>query len=291
MDSLLLLLGQAETPASLIDRFFFALEPIRAQLVSTLVLIIALWLIRKVAFARLAAIEMTVEQRRRLLVWMRNATLVLGAAGLFMIWASELRTLAISLFAVVAAVVLATKELILCLTGGFYRSVIKGCGLGDRIEVNGMRGEVVDTTLFTTTLLEIGPQQLTHQFTGRTIVIPNAIFLNQPVYNENYLGDFVSHVFQVPLKVDEDWKRAETLLVQIAQEETAGFIEDARRHMATLQEKHGLDAPSVEPRVNVKVPDQGKLVLVVRVPCPARRKGRLEQAIMRRFLESYYQKK
>jgi hypothetical protein len=42
---------------------------------------------------------------------------------------------------------------------------------------------------------------------------------------------------------------------------------------------------SVDPHVTVKVPKPDELALVVRLATPARKKGQVEQAIVRRFLE------
>ena len=51
--------------------------------------------------------------------------------GLAMIWAAQIQTLALSMFAVAAAIVVATKELIMCLSGSILRSVTKQYSIGD----------------------------------------------------------------------------------------------------------------------------------------------------------------
>lgn len=114
------------------------------------------------------------ELRRRWILTVRNLTLLLVAIVLILIWAEQLRTLALSLVAVIVAVVLSTKELISCLTGSFLKASGGSFSLGDRIEVNHMRGDVIDQTLMSTTLMEVGPGDTTHQHTGRVLVIPTA---------------------------------------------------------------------------------------------------------------------
>ena len=52
-----------------------------------------------------------------------------------------------------------------------------------------------------------------------------------------------------------------------------------------MSSKEGLEAPSVEPRVVVQIPEPGRIDLLIRVPAPARRKGRVEQAIIRRLMD------
>lgn len=158
--------------------------------------------------------------------------------------------------------------------------------IGDRIEIQELRGDVVDFSLFTTTLLEVGPGDFSHQHTGRAVVIPNSLLLTNPVVNETYTDEFVLHTMVVPLGPDEDWRRAEAALIDAAHHECKPFLEDAKKHFERINRETGLEAPSTEPRVSVRVPEPGRIDLLLRVPVPARRKGRVEQAILRRFLDA-----
>ena len=84
------------------------------------------------------------EVRRRWVVNIRNASLVAMLVGLMMIWAEPLHTLAVSFIALTVALVIATKELIVCVSGAAVRAVSKSYAVGDRIEIAGKRGDVVD---------------------------------------------------------------------------------------------------------------------------------------------------
>jgi len=256
------------------------------QVISTIILIACVFLFHRLA--RRAVFRSTAESkeiRRRWLVNVRNATLLLLAIGLVFIWGTQLRTLAVSLVAFIAAIILATKELILCISGTVVRGVSKSFRVGDRIEIQGLRGDVIDHDLLTTTLLEVGPGQQTHQHTGRILTIPNALFLNNSVFNECKMERFLMHHIVVPVKADEDWRRAERLLLEAAGAECAPYIEKARGAMHTLEKSHGLDAPPIEPRIILQMPDAGKVNLVLRIPAPFESRGVIEQAILRRYLD------
>ncbi|GAB4197448.1 MAG: mechanosensitive ion channel family protein [Phycisphaeraceae bacterium] len=224
------------------------------------------------------------ELRRRWILTIRNLTLILLAVGLMMIWAEQLRTLAFSLIAVIVAVVLATKELILCLTGSFLKASSGAFTLGDRIEINNMRGDVIDQTLLSTTLMEVGPGQTTHQHTGRVLVIPNSLFLNNTVINESYMGEYGVHSFMIPIKRDQDYQLHENALIEAAMEVCQPFLAQARASMEYLTRTEGVDAPSVEPRVTFNLPKPDEINLVVRVAAPIQRKRWVEQQIIRQYL-------
>jgi small-conductance mechanosensitive channel len=224
------------------------------------------------------------ELRRRWILTVRNLTLLLIAVGIVLIWAEQLRTLAISLVAVIVAVVLSTKELILCLTGSFLKASSGAFSIGDRIEVNHIRGDVIDQTLLSTTLMEVGPGEATHQHTGRVLVIPNALFLSSPVINENYTGEYGVHSFCVPIKRDEDFLLHEQALIEAAADVCGPYMAKARASMDYLTRTEGLDAPAVEPRITINFPKPDEVNLVVRVAAPVQRKGRIEQQIVRKYL-------
>lgn len=259
--------------------------------IASVLAILVLIVLRKVMIRSLLHDDMPLELRRRILVNSRNVLLLVILLALVYVWADQIRTLALSAVAIAAAIVLATKELILCLSGAVYRASSSTFKVGDRIEVGAFRGDVIDQTLLSTTILEIGPGQSSHQHTGRTIVIPNSMLLTAGVINETFTDDYVLHLFTVPLKTEDDWLGAEEKLLEAAHGACGAYLEEAKRHFETMWKRFSLEPTQIDPRVSVLFPEPGRVNLLVRVPVPARRKGRVEQAILRRFFEVWDDKK
>jgi small-conductance mechanosensitive channel len=256
---------------------------VKSLILLAMVLIGRLVLMRAVTHST----SLTVETKRRWVLMIRNVIGVVFVMGLVFIWAHELSTFAVSLVAIAVALVLATKELILCLSGTVLRAGSNAYTLGDRIEISGTRGNVIDQNLLATTVLEIGPGHSSSQYTGRAVVFPNSLLLSHPLINETYMKEYVVQVLTIPLAMEDDWQAAERLLLEIAMSECVSFMEEARIHMKQLEGKAWLDAPSVEPRVSIHLPEPGRIDLLLRVPSPAHRTSRLEQAILRRFLGGF----
>ena len=266
-------------PDSFIDSLLFG------KLISSFLLLVGLLIGLRIASASIRRIKWSnYETQRRWLVMIRNVVVISGIFLLIVVWADQLRTLALSMVAFAAAIILSTKELLMCFTGGMLRSSASMFRLGDRIEVKKLRGDVIDLTMLTTTILEIGPEQLSHQHTGRAVVLPNSIFLSEAVINESFTEDYVLHTTVLPLSRKEDWQSAERHLLQAANEVCGEFLEAARKHLTRMGRRQGIDVPSVEPRVTLMFPEPEEINLLVRFPVPARKKGRTEQAMLRRFL-------
>ena len=115
-------------------------DVIKSLILLTIALIVRLVVIRAVRHSQ----SLSADVKRRWVLTIRNAMAFLFVTGLIFIWAHELSTFAVSLVAIAVAVVLATKELILCLSGTVLRAGTNAYTLGDRIEIAGTRGNVVD---------------------------------------------------------------------------------------------------------------------------------------------------
>jgi small-conductance mechanosensitive channel len=229
--------------------------------------------------------EMVAVERRKWVRRVQNFSFFILIIVLMIIWSHEVKGLAFGLAAFAVAMVIAFKEVILCLMGGIFVSASRSFKIGDSIEIDEHRGDVIDMRLLSTTLLEIGPEKLTHQYTGRSLVIPNSLFLAESMVNETYDHVYVLHVFVIPLhRETDDWRRAEKVLLKVSQELCAKHLNEAQRHMDIVGGKDGIEQFNIEPRVTIALPNPEQLNLIVRIPTLANEKGKLEQMILRRYL-------
>lgn len=259
---------------------------VASDALASLVLIVVVLLVRSAALRALSRSALDTEVQLRWRVQIRNLTLVVIVLSVIVIWAQELRAVAISIAAVAAALVIATKELIMCVIGSTMRVSGRSFQAGDRIEVAGIRGDVLDIGPLTTTVLEVGPGQSIHQRSGRKITLPNSMFLTHAVTNETVASEFVLHVLRVPLREDGDWRASERRLAAIAHEHCAEYVDDAQQALADVS-LVGVAAQllNTKPVVYLELPEPGRVELLLRFPAPARRRGRIAQQILRDFLD------
>ena len=261
------------------DNFVIS-DAVLSLLASSVILIVGVMILRSLAARFIQRTVQSPELRGKWLVNSRNGFLLLMLLGLVMIWGEELRTLALSIVAIAVAFVVATKELILCFTGSILKSGSRSFVLGDRIQIKDIRGDVIDQTLLATTILEVGPGKHLHQRTGRRIVIPNALFVSEPVINESFTTHYDFHVFSVPFKREDNWQLAQTALLDAANRQCDPYLELVRRYMSKIGIQRGLTMPSVEPRVTLQVPVAGEVHLTIRLPVKAGERNFIEQNIL-----------
>ena len=253
---------------------------LQLDLLASLLLLVVLWIARKIVVGTIRArTELPAHDQRRLIATSRNVFLFLVLVGLVLIWAPQLRTFALSLTAVAVAIVVATKELILCLSGAVLRATTRAFGIGDWIEVGDNRGEVTDHTLLATTLEEFGTGPHIYTPTGRMIVLPNSMLLTTPVRNQTALREDTYHRFAVTLDPVPALGGKREVVTQIVQRHYEPFRERAARASGLIERRTRSDLPDPTPAIRFRTSDLGKLRVEITLFCPSREAERLESDI------------
>lgn len=148
--------------------------------------------------------NLTQQVARRWTANFRNVLILVLMIGLVMIWAPQLRTFALSLTAVAVAIVVATKELILCLSGAALRTFTRAFSVGDVIEVGTTKGEVLDLNLLATRLKEFESTDGSIVPTGRTITLPYSLLFTLPAKVLPRATGTIEHAFDMTFEPDAD---------------------------------------------------------------------------------------
>ena len=211
----------------------------------------------------------------------RGLSYAILAFGLFIIWAAELQALAVSFAVLAMAFVWGTKETLACIQGAVYRISSNAFEVGDRISIGGIRGDVIDPGLLGTLVFEVGQG---HQRTGRTISIPNSLFMTEPVLNESLGGEYMLHLMTLPVDRNADLAAIERKALTAAQEACADFLDDVRRPITARYRRHGLTPPIVDPRVTYQVVNKDTVNILLRIPTPIKLERQVEQKVLRAVL-------
>ena len=222
---------------------------------------------------------------RRAISVLHHGAVVIILATVILIWLPQLQHFMLSITAIAVALVVATKELLLCLLGTLLVRSSRAFVIGDWIAVQDRFGEVIERNLLSTMVQEVEPHGYT--YTGRTVVLPNSLFLGASVANQNFLKRYQFHSFRITIEPDAFPFDAEERLVQRIRTLTAPFAEVAKRYNHMLELRTGIDIPDAEPSIEFATNDTAKLVTTMTVFCPTERIGELEKAMVREFFDWY----
>lgn len=270
-----------------LDKLLLELEryPYGTTIILSLVLIAFLLVIKKLVNLNLAKKKIERSEKVFLKKRINQYLNIIFILFLFGLWFFKLQIVFVSLFAVAAAVVIAFKELIMCMTGGFYLRQSHLFKEGQRIEIGGIRGFVIEKSFLSTKVLEIGPEKNSQQTTGDVIAIPNSLFLSDTLKNESYFKGYSIKSYFFKLNISDDVEALEDILLRKSKDICAPYIENAKRSISHFCEKEGIVIPSVEPRTKVVFEDVDKVVVIVKLPVENIHIADIEQSLNRLTLK------
>jgi small-conductance mechanosensitive channel len=166
-----------------------ALIPGQWEKVIVTALLVGMALLASHLWARyLSRGSISAEKRRLHLVWARNIIWFAALLVIVSVWASTIAGFALSVAAVAGAMLIVSKELVMCVHGYLYVTLVQPFKIGDVIEFNHLHGRVVDIDMFATTLVELDKAG---QRTGKVAEFPNGLLLTHPLVNASPNGAYV----------------------------------------------------------------------------------------------------
>jgi small-conductance mechanosensitive channel len=258
-----------------------ALIPGQWEKVIVTALLIGVALLASHLWARyLSRGAISAEKRRLHLVWARNIIWFAALLVILSVWASTIAGFALSVAAVAGALLIVSKELVMCVHGYLYVTLVQPYKIGDVIEFNQLHGRVVDIDMFATTLVELDKAG---QRTGKVAEFPNGLLLTHPLINASPNGAYALHAIQIPIpeRLSHDLDRLEAAALAAADRATAAWSEEATNHFRKASEENFIALPSGKTKVSWDFSDPEHLVLVIRVACPVGQRAKVEQAVFR----------
>jgi small-conductance mechanosensitive channel len=222
------------------------------------------------------------ETKLRATVFWRNFSFLVAFVTLLFVWRAEIQAMALSLAALSVALVVAGKELLTSILGYVHRTTSGSFEFGNVIEIGNVKGEVIDQTLLSTTVLEMSEE---HLFTGRTVQFPNSFYVTHPLKNHSRLGNYQLALLKIPTAAGSDIDLEQRKLIEVAKAVCGDFVAPTQAALRELEGEQFIVMPSAEPRVTVRLVEAGKILLILRYPCPADQRTRTEQEILARYLK------
>jgi len=162
--------------------------------------------------------------------------------------------------------------------------------VGDRIEIEDARGDVIDVSYLDTTLWEIGGRHLsTDHPSGRLIKFPNAKVLNNAVVNYSWpLFPYIWNEIKFHVAYESDLEFVSTTMQQVTEAELGESMLEKVRLFRDLLARTPVDQLQVRerPAVLFRVNDNTWLEAIVRYLVHPKESGRVKTQLTRKLLEA-----
>jgi len=272
------------------------------KLLFTVAFVSVLWLLQRLSYA-LANQLLRGRYKEQVRFWTRQGinlvTALLLLLGLLSIWFDNPARLATGVGLVTAGLAFALQRVITALAGYFV--ILRGqtFSVGDRIEMGGVRGDVIALGFIQTTIMEMGqPPSVqdaippiwvkSRQYTGRIVTVTNDKIFNEPVYNYTRDFPYLWEEISIPIKYTADRDRAEQILLETAERHTVKIAAMSQEALYKMQRRYFVQMEDLQPKVYYRITDNW-LELTVRFVVKEHGIRDLKDAVSRDILAGFDQ--
>jgi small-conductance mechanosensitive channel len=239
------------------------------KLLFTICFIVLIWALRK-GLRGVLRLIFPGREHERAEFWAKQFVVLFTAAllivGVVSIWFDDPTRLTTAFGLVTAGLAFALQRVVTAIAAYFVLLRGRTFNVGDRIKMGGVRGDVINLTLITTTIMEMGqppgeqgdsPSMWVHsrQYTGRVVSVTNDKIFDEPVYNYTREFPFVWEEMQIPISFKDDRKRVEQILLEVADRHTVKIAELSEEQLQHMESQYLMRRAEIHPRVYWRITD------------------------------------
>lgn len=184
-----------------------------------------------------------------------------------------------------AGLAIALQDPIVSLVGWFLIVGRFGISVGDRVEINQVKGDVIDIGLLRIAVLEVGNWVGAEQSTGRVVFFPNSFIFKNHYFNYSTGNSFIWDEIRITVTYESDWKRAREIIEEVAKRVSQSFIDEAKHSQAQMERHFHINLGTLTPYVYVSIADSG-VDLLLRYLTGIRKRRSTQDQICQEILET-----
>ncbi|MDA3860483.1 MAG: mechanosensitive ion channel [Melioribacteraceae bacterium] len=259
---------------------------VQEQILLSFLLLLAIWILRKVVNKFIVD---KLDDYKERYFWgktLKTVTVIIALIFLSRTWFGIFESVGTFIGLLSAGLAIAFKDLLVNIGGWLFITTRKPFKIGDRVQINDVTGDVIDTRLFQFSVIEVGNWVDADQSTGRIIHIPNGLVFTQ--WQANYTEGFEYIWDEIPvlLTFESDWKKGKDLLTEIINKKTLSLSTEAEKQIKDASKKFMIFYSKLTPIVYTTVKDSG-VMLTMRYICNVKQRRGTEEIIWEAVLTEF----
>ena len=226
-------------------------DPTVGKIATLFIGVMIIWLLIKAIQKRFIAKLENKNNRYRTKKFSSVIGYILTILLVTIVYSDKLGGLTIALGVAGAGIAFALQEVITSfagwlaiLFGGFYKT-------GDRVQLGGIKGDVMDIGVLRTTIMEIGQWVDGDLYNGRIVMVANSFVFKEPVFN--YSGDFpfLWDEIKIPIQYGSNYEKAKAILFQSTKDIIGDLSDRSQGKWTALQQRFMLENAQTDPMVSL----------------------------------------
>lgn len=187
--------------------------------------------------------------------------------GIASIWFDNPARLAAVVGLIGAGIAFAMQRVVTAVAGYFVILRGKTFNVGDRIQMGGVRGDVIGLSFMQTRIMEMGQSAKeqgdepsmwvkSRQFTGRIVTVTNDKVFDCPVYNYTHDFPYIWDEINLPVRFQADLSTVEHILLDTARKHALTEERFGADEVSRLEQRFGINMGEIEPQTFWRITDQ-----------------------------------
>ncbi len=225
------------------------------KLIALVIGIIIIWLLVKFFQKRVVRLVKGNDHKYKAKKLSAFAGYLLVIVLALIIYSNKLGGFTVALGVAGAGIAFALQEVIASVAGwmavmfgGFFKT-------GDRVQLGGIKGDVIDIGVLRTTLMETGQWVDGDLYNGRIVRVANSFVFKEPVFNYSADFPFLWDEIKIPVQYGSDYIATRDLFMKIAIEVAGDLSRQSKEKWSQLVNKYLLENAQTEPMVTITAND------------------------------------
>ena len=260
-------------------------DPVVKKILFLLLALLVIWLIVRVIRLKWVPRIKDIVKKYRLNKLSGFVGFVVAVILIIIVFYQKLSGLTLALGLAGAGIAFALQEVIASVAGwmaimfgGFFKT-------GDRIQLGGIKGDVIDIGVIRTTLMETGQGVDGDLYNGRIVRVANSFVFKEPVFNYSADFPFLWDEIRIPIQYGSDFKYALELFGQIAEDVAGDLTSQSRQIWKSLVNKFRIENAQTEPMVTLAANDNW-IEITIRYVVNYKRRRVTKNALFQKILQT-----
>lgn len=161
--------------------------------------------------------------------------------------------------------------------GAFYRS-------GDRIQLGGIRGDVIDIGVLRTTVMEVGEWVKGDLYNGRIVRIANSFVFKEPVFNYSADFPFLWDELVLPIRYGSDRRLVREILERVSTQVVGDYANQSKEAWKQVVAKYLIENAQVDPMITMTM-DENWMEFTLRYVVDYKKRRKTKDLLFTRILD------
>ena len=230
-------------------------NPTILKLIEVLIGVLIIWLIfhllRNLLAKNIKDSDVRYRTRKALYLISYIFMLIFAASS----FSNSLGKLTVFFGVIGAGIAFALQEVIASVAGWIAISLGQFYKPGNRVQLGGIMGDVIDIGFLRTTLMECGDWVKADLYNGRIVKITNSFVFKEPVFNYSADFPFLWDEINIPIKYGSDRQLAVKIMSQVVNEIFGDYIPQAKVEWQKMVRKYLIEDARIEPIITLVAND------------------------------------